>query len=181
MAKKIMIASWALLMAFSTAFADQPVPATDQPNGDIHPPISAPAPHQRIEGTVEKVEGEMVFLKLETGVTRQFGVEEAKKEGLNLLEKGDQVVLEVNEANLIVDIHEEGRAIQKEQRHRSVSGTVEQFDPLQNKLTVKTDEGKTETFELKMPVVAKLSGIDQGAKITMEIDEQNRVMDVHKG
>jgi hypothetical protein len=32
-----------------------------------------------------------------------------------------------------------------------------------------------------MPVVAKLSGIDQGTRITMELDENNLVMDVHKG
>lgn len=171
-----------LAVTFSTASAtDQPQLVTDKPAGDIHPSISDDAPHHMINGTVKSIEGDMVSVKLETGVTRRFGVAEAKKEGIKSLKEGDKVSLQVNEANLIVDIHKDGAMAQNQRQHRSIVGTVEQFDPLQKKVTVKTDQGKTETFEIKMPIIAKLSGIEQGTKVTMEIDEQNLVTDVHKG
>jgi Cu/Ag efflux protein CusF len=166
---------------FSAAWAERPTPVVDKPPPNVHPSISKEAPHHKIEGTVEKIEGDMIALKLETGVTRRFGVVEAKKEGIKSLKEGDRVALEVNEANLIVDMHKVGKMTQNKEKHRSVVGTVERFDPLQKKVTIKTEAGMSETYEIKMPVVAKLSGIDQGAKITVEIDEQNRVMDVHKG
>jgi Cu/Ag efflux protein CusF len=170
-----------LTATFAAAWAEQPIQVIDKAPRDVHPSISTPTPHHRIEGTVEKIEGDMISLKLETGVTRRSGVVEAKKEGIKSLKEGDQVALEVNEANLIVDMHKDGAMAQNKEKHRSVVGTVEQFDPLQKKVTIKTEEGKSETYEIKMPVVAKLSGINQGAKVTVEIDEQNRVMDVHKG
>lgn len=169
-------------VSFSTVFAmDQAKQVTDKPTGDIHPSISEEAPHHLINGTVKEIRGDEVAVKLETGPVRRFGVVEAKKEGIKSLKEGDAVTLEVNEANLIIDVHKGGTTAQNQQQHRSVAGTVERFDPLQKRVTVKTEAGKSETYEIKMPVVAKLSGIDQGAKITMELDENNLVMDVHKG
>lgn len=182
MKSKLIIGAGLLLMAFSTAFAEGPTWVTDKPKGDIHPAITEKPAHKTIQGTVEKIEGDMVHLKLDTGVTRRFGVAEAKKEGLKSLKPGDKVTLEVDEANLIADIHNGGSPAEgSEQGHRSVKGTVERFDPFQKRVTVKLDDGKTETFELKMPAMQKMNGIDQGTKVTMEIDEQNLVMDVHKG
>ena len=170
-----------LAVSFSAFAADQTRQVTDKPGGDLHPSISEEAPHHLITGTVKEIRGDEVAVTLETGPVRRFGVVEAKKEGIRSLKAGDVVTLEVNEANLIVDIHKGGTVAQNQQQHRSVAGTVERFDPLQKRVTVKTEAGKTETYELKMPVVAKLSGIDQGEKVTMELDENNLVMDVHKG
>ena len=167
-----------LVVNFSAAYA---VDQADKTEGELHPAISKEAPHHTLNGTVKEIRGGEVAVKLETGPIRRFGVVEAKKEGIKSLKEGDKVALELNEANLIVDIHKEGTMAQSQEQHRSVAGTVEQFDPLQRRVTVKTEDGKTETFEIKMPIIAKLSGIEQGAKITMEIDEQNRVADVHKG
>lgn len=166
-----------LAVTLSPAYA---VDQSDKTEGELHPSISKEAPHHTINGTVKEITGGEVAVKLETGPIRRFGVVDAKKEGIKSLKEGDKIALEVNEANLIVDIHKEGMA-QSQEQHRSIVGTVEQFDPLQRRLTVKTDDGKTETFEIKMPLIAKLSGVEQGARITMEIDEQNRVSDVHKG
>jgi Cu/Ag efflux protein CusF len=172
------------LMVLFLAVTLSPAYAVDQggkTGGEIHPSISNEAPHHTINGTVKEIRADEVAVKLETGPIRRFGVVEAKKEGIKTLKEGDKVALEVNEANLIVDIHKEGTMAQSPEQHRSVTGTVEQFDPLQRRVTVKTDDGKTETFEIKMPLISKLSGIQQGARITMEIDEQNRIADVHKG
>lgn len=159
-------------------------------------PLTNDIPHRTVAGVVERVEENgMISVKTEEGTIRSFGVTDAKKEGLKALKPGDPVTLELDEGNLIADIHQgtaiakgsepgiapEGKGGSTPEQHRSVTGAIELFDPIQRKVTVKTEDGQSQSFEIKMPVVNKLNGVSKGAKVTLEIDEQNRVMDVHKG
>lgn len=150
--------------------------------------------HRQVTGQVDRVEDGMIFLKTEEGTTRNFGVKDAQREGLKSLQKGDRITIELDEGNEIADIHKEGAVAKGDQavgsegkggqgqgEHRSVVGTIETFDPIQKRVTLKTEDGQSQSFELKNPAVSKLNGIEKGTKVTLEIDEQNRVMDAHKG
>lgn len=152
--------------------------------------------HRNVTGEVDRIEDGMIFLKTEEGTTRNFGVKDAKKEGLKGLKPGDRITLELDEGNEIADIHKEDSVAKGEQngapapegkgglsqdQHRSITGTIEAFDPIQRKVTVKTEDGQSQSFELKNPAISKLNGIEKGTKVTLEIDEENRVMDAHQG
>lgn len=154
--------------------------------------------HRNVTGEVARIEDGMIFLKTEEGTTRNFGVKDANKEGLKGLKAGDRVTLELDEGNEIADIHKEdavakgnqnqngasapeGKGGVSQGQHRSITGTIEAFDPIEKKVTVKSEDGQSQSFELKNPAISKLNGIEKGTKVTLEIDEENRVMDAHKG
>lgn len=167
---------------------------------DGGPKIDTPASqsdelHRKITGEVDRIEGDMVFLKTEEGTTRTFGVKDAKKEGLKGLKPGDRITIELDEGNEIADMHREaqmaegsqngadssdGKGGASQDKHRSITGTIESFDAIQKKVTLKTEEGQSKSFELKNPAISKLTGVAPGTEVTLEIDEQNRVMDAHK-
>lgn len=151
--------------------------------------------HRNITGEVDRIDGDMIFLKTEEGTIRNFGIKDAEKEGLKGLKPGDRVTLELDEGNAIADIHKEEMVATGDQnemtatdkgglsheQHRSVVGTVEAFDPIKKNITLKTEGGKSESFEIKVSAIPKLNGIVNGTKVTLEVDEQNLVMDAHQG
>lgn len=159
----------------------------------LQPKESADA-HRNVTGTVERIESDMIFLKTDEGTTRNFAVKESKREGLKSLQPGDQVAIELDEGNSIIDIHKDGAMAKGGDQkgigdrgglspgdagHKSVVGTVETFDPAQKILILKSDQGKSESYQVKDAAATKLNGIKKGDKVTLEIDEQNRVMDAH--
>jgi cold shock CspA family protein len=136
--------------------------------------------HREVIGTVQKVEGDLISVKTGEGTTRNFTVKEGQREGFKSMKPGDQVVLEMDEGNQIVDIHPKGMLSSKGTHgHRSITGTVENFSRSDKTMKVKTKEGKTESFGIKDSALAKLGSIKEGSQITVEVDEQNRVMDAH--
>ncbi len=168
--------------------ADPPARQSDESTGNVTDEF-----HRRVTGEVDRLEGGMVFLKTEEGTVRKFGVKDAKKEGLKGLKPGDQVTIELDEGNEIADIHKEAQVAEGSQngaddgkggfspeKHRSITGTLESFNAMERKVTIKTQDGQSESFELKNPAISKLTGVMPGADIVLEIDEQNRVMDAHE-
>lgn len=137
--------------------------------------------HRELTGTIQKIDGSMISVKTSEGTTRNFTLREGNREGLGALKQGDKVVLEMDEGNQIVDIHPEGMLSSKgEHGHRSVTGTVEKFSQSDKTMKLKTKDGKTESFGVKDSALAKLGNLKEGTQITLEVDEQNRVMDAHK-
>lgn len=101
--------------------------------------------------------------------------------------------MEIDEGNQIVDVHKDGALTKKQEStpsdkggaapdgHRSITGTIESFDQRNKRVTIQSEEGKLETFDLKDAAFTKLNTARKGEKVTLEIDERNRVMDAHKG
>lgn len=149
--------------------------------------------HRRVTGEIDRLEDGMISLKTQEGTVRKFGVKDAKKEGLKGLKPGDRVTLELDEGNEIADIHKEAQVAEGNQsgaddgkggfspeKHRSITGTLESFNAMERKVTIKTAEGQSKSFQLKNPAISKLTGVIPGTEVVLEIDEQNRVMDAHK-
>lgn len=125
--------------------------------------------HRFLTGEVQKVNRGLIFVKTQEGTTRSFSLQEAKEEGLPSLRKGDLLTLEVDEGNLIIDIHQ------------VIRGVLDSFDPVDKKVAVRLDDGEMRTFKVKVPVLTKLNKIQHGAQVALEIDEEGRVMDVYGG
>lgn len=128
--------------------------------------------HRKLIGTVKNIQGNLISITTEEGTTRTFTLSEVKREGLESLQAGDKLILEMDEGNQIVDLHQP-------HRHTSISGTVETFRASEKTMTLRLPDGKTRRFELKDPAVPKIASVKEGTHIILEIDEQDRVMDVH--
>lgn len=138
--------------------------------------------HREVSGTIEKVESDLISVKTTEGTTRSFTVNEGKREEIRSFKPGDKVVLEMDEGNQIVDIHREGAIITEgDHRHRSIAGTLKMFSRTDKKIIIESNDGGTESFLVKDSAASKLGSIREGTRITLEVDEQNRVMDVHGG
>jgi len=159
-------------------------------NGGPHLKPEDKAIHRTIMAEVQKINRGLVYVKTQEGTTRSFPIEEAKKEGIPWIQKGDLLTLEIDEGNLIIDIHkqeavaktvESAGRIAAGHRHQMVRGAVDAFDPLAKKVSLRIDNGDTQTFEVKVPVLTKLNGVRPGTRIALEVDEEGRVMDAHRG
>lgn len=135
--------------------------------------------HREVTGTIEKIQGNLISVKTQEGSTRNFTLNEGKREGFEALKPGDKVVLEMDEGNQIVDIHLQGMGASGDHGHRSITGTIEKFNRDDKTMTILTQEGKTENFGVKDSALAKVGSVKEGMQITLEVDEQNRIMDVH--
>jgi len=180
-------ALWGVVLGLSVAYGGDP------PQNQGSGPESAPIMHRNVTGTIDKIEAGLVFLKTEEGTTRNFALKSARKEGIEKLKPGDQVTVELDEGNQIVDIHKTASTAKKDESestdrggaiqgapHRLITGTVENFDTAKRDVTIKSDQGKLENLQLKDAAFTKLNGAKKGDKVTLELDEQNRVMDVHR-
>ncbi|GEM_PF-1533716 len=196
MNRKVLYATIFLLSWMTwTAYAGGD-PTNTNTDSKLDTSASQPSLHRTVKGEVDRIEDGMIFLKTDEGTVRNFGVKDAKKEGIKSLKPGDRVTLELDEGNEIADIHKGDSVVKADQngttgpagkggpaqnQHHTLTGTIEAFDPIAKKVTVKTEDGQSQSFELKNPAISKLNGINKGTKVTLEIDEQNRVMDAHEG
>lgn len=151
-----------VLLVSSTAFAAK------MHNG----PVDRPA-HSEIRNlifaTVEKVESDTVLFRTEDGTVRDFGVKEAKREGLQKFRAGEWVTLEVNDQNSIVEIHQ------------AAVGTVQTVDPEKRRIQIQTGPMKSRTYSLGEAAFDKLAHAKNGAKVKLELDPHNRVIDAMLG
>ncbi len=94
------------------------------------------------------------------------------------IKPGDQVDLILDRGNSVLAIappRGTGPYIGDE-----VTGTVQRFDWLNKRITLKTEEGDIQSLELRDAVVTKLIGIDKGRLIVLEMDGQNRAFDAYR-
>lgn len=140
--------------------------------------MAGPSGHRELSATVKKIDGNLVSVRTEEGTTRYFTVTEAEKNGLQPLYPGNTVVIELDEGNQIIDIHGPNHGAD---RHTSLTGTVENLRPSDKVMTFRTEDGENKIFELKDSVILKLDTFSEGVQLTLEIDEQNRVIDAHRG
>jgi hypothetical protein len=61
-----------------------------------------------------------------------------------------------------------------------ITGTVQHFDILNKRITLKTEEGEIQNFELRDAVATKLNGVNKGRTIALEMDGQHRAFDAYR-
>ncbi|MEW6684473.1 MAG: hypothetical protein AB1451_16380 [Nitrospirota bacterium] len=142
-----------------------------------------PSSHRSLTATVTRVESGMVFLRTAEGTTRSLAVAEAKRDGMSSLKPGDEVDLILDKGNSILAVappRGTGAYIGD-----VITGTVQHsappfFDRFNKEITLKTEEGEIQTFELRNAVATKLNGVSTGKKVILEMDGHHRAFDAYR-
>jgi hypothetical protein len=125
----------------------------------------------------------MVFARTAEGTTRSLAVAEAKKDGMSSLKPGDEVDLILDKGNSILAVappRGTGAFIGD-----AVTGTVQHgappfFDRFNKRITLKTEGGDVQTFELRSAAATKLNGVPTGRTVILEMDGQHRAFDAYR-
>lgn len=152
------------------------VPATAD-----HPDKSGPFPHiahLEVKGVVTKVRPSMLFVQPQYGLrSRTISIIKAERIGLHDSKIGDEVTLVVDEGNVLIDAHRPGVPASG---HRIIAGTLNYADKYWEEIKLSTPEG-IESFAVDPMAGSKLSVFGEGEPMTLELDEANVVIDVHRG
>jgi uncharacterized protein YuzE len=133
-------------------------------------PKTKPGYHIKLNGTVSKIQSGLV--KVQTpGASYTVSAKTAPPD----IKVGDELSLWVNENNIVVDHHRKG---DKMHHHRFITGKLTYASPEKNEIKLWTPEGE-KTFDVQTGR-SKLSTIEEGTAITVEINEAGNVIDIRK-
>lgn len=148
-------------------------------------PLSAGEPSQDItanahygfSGVISKIESGMLFVHTDKSLQdRTVSPNKADRVGLHDAKVGDIVNLIVDAGNVMIDVSRTDRFFPD---HRFVVGTVRYADPYWQEIQLSTPDG-TATFEVDTLVGNKLSVLPDGTPVTIELDADNVMVDIHR-
>lgn len=146
-----------LLILVPNGFADQ---------GGQHGKVT----RMKISGVVSKVQSGQVTVKTSWG---QMTISSAS--GPQKLEVGEEVEMTVNESNAVIDVHRKGEPAHA---HRYITGNLVYVGKMKKEIKLWTPEGE-KVFPLERLEV-KTGGIEEGALVTVELNEAGTVIDLHR-
>lgn len=130
--------------------------------------------HRTVTGAIQKITGDSIFVKTQEGTVRNFGIKEAKTDGMKNLKVGDQVRIEFDAGNQMIDIEKvSGEMKGLKDPHAMVTGTVTGFDRVKKTVALKLPDGTVKTYGMKDAAATKMMNVKIGTKVMMEIDEEN--------
>ncbi len=145
-----------------------------------HPDKSGLFPHSvhlEVKGVVKKIHPSMLVVQIPYGLRpRTISIVKAERLGLHDAKVGDEVTLVVDEGNVLVDAHKPGMPVAG---HRIIEGTLSYADKFWEEIKLSTPEG-TESFAVDTLAGSKLSVFEEGMPVTLELDEANVVIDIHR-
>jgi hypothetical protein len=151
------------VMVVPQGFADQ---------GGAHGPggTHGRGTHMKVSGVVSKVQSDLITVKTPWGQMRITSSTAPKN-----LEVGEEVEMQVNENNAVIDVHRKG---DPSHSHRFVSGKLAYASSDRREIKLWTPEGEKK-FDVQTGR-SQLSGIDEGTPIAIELNEQGKVIDIHR-
>ena len=126
--------------------------------------------HMKVTGTVSAIQADLITVKTSWGQMRIASSTAPKN-----LEVGEEVEMQVNENNVVIDVHRKG---DPSHSHRFVSGKLAYASKDRKEIKLWTPEGE-KTFDVQTGR-SQLSGIDEGTPIAIELNEQGKVIDIHR-
>jgi hypothetical protein len=127
---------------------------------------------------ITKIESGMLFIHTDNSLQpRTVSPNKADRVGLHDAKVGETVNLLVDSGNVMIDVSATDRFFPD---HRFVVGTVHYADPYWQEIQLSTPEG-TSTFEVDALAGTKLSILPDGAPVTLELDADNVMVDIHRG
>jgi len=100
----------------------------------------------------------------------------AERLGLHDAKVGDKLTLVTDEGNVLVDAHRTGTP---GQGHRIIAGDLGYADQFWGEIKLSTPEG-FDRFEVDSLAGSKLSVLQEGTPVEVELDEANVVIDIHR-
>ncbi len=142
--------------------------------------LSGPHTHRDLTAVITKIDSGLMYLEIQGSPGEQLrprsvSVSKADRMGLHHAKVGDEVRITVDEANIILDIHDKSGPIHG---HRLLVGNLAYADPLWEVVEIFTSEG-LESFAVDPIAGSKLSGLTEGALVRAELDEANVLIDIH--
>ena len=128
------------------------------------------ATHMKVSGVVSKVQSGLTTVKTSWGSMTIASTLTPKN-----LEVGEEVDMQVNENNAVIDVHRKG---DRSHSHRFVSGNLTYASPDKKEIKLWTPEGE-KTFDVQTGR-SKMSSLEEGASVTIELNEAGKVIDIHR-
>ena len=91
-----------------------------------------------------------------------------------LSKEGDHVTFTLNENNSVIDVHMAG----EEGSHRFVTGKLIHVGKMKEEIKLQTAQGE-QVFPLLLQET-KTKALEEGARVTVELNESGTVIDLHK-
>jgi hypothetical protein len=133
--------------------------------------------HYGFSGVIDKIASGVLFIRTETSLQpRTVSPNKADRVGLHDAKIGETVNLLVDSGNVLIDVSRADRFFPD---HRFVVGTIRYADPYWKEIQLSTPEGPA-TFEVDPLAGAKLSVVPDGAPVTLELDADNVMIDIHR-
>lgn len=133
--------------------------------------------HHGFSGVISKIESGMLFVKTPTNLQlRTISPNKADRVGLHEAKTGDTVLMLVDSGNVLLDVTKAGQAFAN---HRMIAGTIHYADPYWSEIQISTPEG-FERFDVDALAGSKLSVIQDGAPVTVELDADNVMIDIYR-
>lgn len=126
--------------------------------------------HMKVSGVVSKVQSGLATVKTSWG-----SMTITSSTGSQKLEVGEEVEMTVNEGNAVIDVHRKGEPAHG---HRYISGNLVYVGKMKREIKLWTPEGE-KVFPLERLEV-KAGGIEEGAMVTVELNEAGAVVDLHR-
>ena len=134
--------------------------------------------HYGFSGVISKIESGVLFIRTDTSLQpRAVSPNKADRVGLHSAKIGDTVNLLVDSGNVLIDVSSADRFFPD---HHFVVGTVRYTDPYWQEIQLSTPEGTT-TYEVDELAGNKLSVLQDGTSVTLELDADNVMIDIHRG
>jgi hypothetical protein len=134
--------------------------------------------HYGFSGVISKIESGMLFIRTDTSLQlRTVSPNKADRVGLHEAKSGDTVNLLVDSGTVLIDVSATDRFFPD---HQFVAGTIRYADPNWHEIQLSTPEGTT-TFEVDALAGNKLSVLPDGTPVTLELDADNVMIDIHRG
>ena len=130
--------------------------------------------HREVSGVVTAEKSGLLTVKLPDGSTMSLNPKIAERHGHPTPKVGDEVTLVLNENNAIIDHHLKG----DKGPHKFVTGKLAYVGLMKNQIKLITSEGE-KLFPLERQEI-KTGGIEEGALVTVELNEAGTVIDLHR-
>jgi len=140
--------------------------------------ITVQGAHYGFSGVITKIESGVLFIRTDTSLQpRAVSPNKADRVGLHEAKIGDTVNMLVDSGNVLIDVSATDSFFPN---HQFVAGTVRYTDPYWHEIQLSTPEGTT-TFEVDPLAGNKLSVLPDGTPVTLELDADNVMIDIHRG
>jgi hypothetical protein len=131
--------------------------------------------HREVTGVVTGEKSGILTVKLPDGSSMSLNPKNAQRHGHDVPKVGDEVILVLNENNAVIESHPKG----EKGHHTFVTGKLSYVGQMKKQIKLITPEGE-KVFPLERQEI-KTGGIEEGAVVTVELNEAGTVIDLHRG
>jgi hypothetical protein len=133
--------------------------------------------HYGFSATISKIQSGVLFVNTDTGLQpRTISPNKADRVGLHDAKVGDTVNMLVDSGNVLIDV---SKTDQFFPNHHFVVGTFRYTDTSWGEIQLSTPEGSTH-FEVDPMAGSKLSTLEEGTPVTVELDADNVMIDIYR-